>query len=59
MYLVFVVIIFVDLLKYLTIGIKALFLADTVGKYFYFFCRFIFSEKTKEGHFMYVLVQNL
>jgi hypothetical protein len=48
-YSIFLVIYFVFSLWYLTIGIRALSLAGIVGKYFYFFCRFIFSEKKKEG----------
>jgi hypothetical protein len=40
-YPVFVVIVFVDLLGYLTIGIGALSLAKIVGNFFFFyFCRF-------------------
>jgi hypothetical protein len=47
-YSVFVVIIFVDLYWFLTSGIRALSRAGVVGNYFYF-CRFFFSEKKKEG----------
>jgi hypothetical protein len=47
-YSVFVVIIFVDLFRFLTSGIKALSLADIVGKYF-LFLQIFFSEKKKEG----------
>ena len=34
---------------YLTIGIKALSLADIVDKYFYFFCRFCFWRRKKRA----------
>jgi hypothetical protein len=43
-YSVFVVIIFVDLSRLLTSGIRALSLVDIVGKYFFIFVVF-FSEK--------------
>jgi hypothetical protein len=46
-YSIFLVIIFVDLLRYLTIGIKELSLARSVGTSFFFF-RFFFREE-KEG----------
>jgi hypothetical protein len=47
-YSVFVVIIFVDLFRFLTSGIRALSLAGVVGKYF-LFLQIFFSEKKKEG----------
>jgi hypothetical protein len=47
-YSVFVVIIFVDLFRFLTSGIKALSLVDIVGKYFFIFADF-FSEKKKRA----------
>jgi hypothetical protein len=48
MYSVFLVIIFVDLFRFLTIGIRALSSAGVVGKYF-LFLQICFSEKKKEG----------
>jgi hypothetical protein len=47
-YSVFVVIIFVDLFRFLTSGIRALSLAGVVGNYF-LFLQIFFSEKKKEG----------
>jgi hypothetical protein len=47
-YSVFVVIIFVDLFRFLTSGIRALSLADIVGKYF-LFLQIFFSEKKKRA----------
>jgi hypothetical protein len=47
-YSVFVMIIFVDLFRFLTSGIRALSLAEIVGKYFLFLQNF-FSDKKKEG----------
>jgi hypothetical protein len=49
-----VVIIFVYIFKFLTSGIKAISLADIVGKYFYF-CIF-FSVKKKTAQFQKFLV---
>jgi hypothetical protein len=47
-YSVFVVIIFIDILKYLKIGIRALSLARSVGNlFFYYFCRFFRRRKKK------------
>ena len=46
MYSLFVVIIFVYLFRFLKIGIRALSLADIVGKYFYF-CSFFFGEEKR------------
>jgi hypothetical protein len=62
-YSVFVVIIFVDLFRFLTIGIRALSLADIVGKYFLFLQMFFFGEE-KRGprhciNFWYISVKNL
>jgi hypothetical protein len=54
-YLVFVVIIFVDLFRFLTSGIRALSLADIVGKYFYFY-RFFFGEEKRVVTFQTFLV---
>jgi hypothetical protein len=48
-YLVFVVIIFLDLFKFLTSGIRAISLANIVGKYFLFLEIFFFLKK-KEGY---------
>jgi hypothetical protein len=41
--------VFLDLLRFLTIGIRALSLAGVVGNYFLFLQIFFFSEKKKEG----------
>jgi hypothetical protein len=62
-YSVFLVIIFVDLFRFLTSGIRALSRAGVVGNYFYF-CRFIFFGEEKRGprpsiNFQYIFVQNL
>jgi hypothetical protein len=62
-YSVFVVIIFVDLFRFLTSGIRALSLADIVGKYF-LFLQIFFSEKKKRGsrhsrNFWYIYVKIL
>jgi hypothetical protein len=61
-YLVFVVIIFVDLFRFLPSGIRPLSLADIVGKY----CLFlqIFFQRKKKGsrhfrNFRYIYVKNL
>jgi hypothetical protein len=61
-YSVFVVIIFVDLFGYLTIGIRALSLADIVGKSFLFLQIFFRRKKRGPRHyrnFRYIYVQNL
>ena len=47
-YSIFLVIILVDLFRFLTSGIRALSLAGVVGKYFLFLQNF-FSEKKKES----------
>jgi hypothetical protein len=62
-YSVFVVIIFVDLFRFLTSGIRALSRAGLVGNYFYF-CRFFFFGEEKRGprhsrNFQYISVKNL
>jgi hypothetical protein len=46
---IIVVIIFVDLFRILTSGIRPLSLADIVGKYFLFLQILFFSEKKKKG----------
>ena len=48
-YSVFVVIIFAYLFKFLTSGIRAVSLADIVGKYFFIFADFFFSEENKRA----------
>jgi hypothetical protein len=63
-YSVFVVIIFVDLFRFLTSGIRALSLAgDIVGKYFLFLQIFFFGEEKRgprhSRNFQYISVQNL
>jgi hypothetical protein len=62
-YSVFVVIIFVDLFRFLTSGIRALSLAGVVGKYFLFLQIFFFGEEKRgprhSRHFQYISVQNL
>jgi hypothetical protein len=62
-YSVFVVIIFLDLLRFLTSGIRALSLADIVGKYFLFLQIFVFEEEKRgprhSSNFQYISVQNL
>jgi hypothetical protein len=50
-YSVFVVIILVDLFRFLTSGIRALSLAGVVGNYF-LFLQIFFSEKKKEGRYI-------
>jgi hypothetical protein len=62
-YSVFVVIIFLDLFRFLTSGIRALSLADIVGKYFFIFADLFFGEE-KRGprHYRkiwYIFVPNL
>ena len=61
LYSVFVVLIFVDLLRYLTIGIRALSLARVVGNYFLFLQIFFFRRRgpRHSRHFQYIYVQNL
>jgi hypothetical protein len=63
LYSVFVVILFVDLFRFLTSGIRALSLADIVGKSF-LFLQIFFSEKKKRGprhsrNFWHISVQYL
>jgi hypothetical protein len=62
-YSVFVVIIFVDLFRFLTSGIRALSLADIVGKYFLFLQIFFFGEEKRgprhSRNFWYISVKNL
>jgi hypothetical protein len=62
-YSVFVVIIFVDLFRFLTSGIRALSLAGVVGNYFLFLQIFFFGEEKRgprhSRHFQYISVQNL
>jgi hypothetical protein len=63
MYSLFVVIIFADLFRFLTIGIRALSLADIVDKYV-LFLQIFFSEKKKKGlrhskNFRYISVKKL
>jgi hypothetical protein len=62
-YSVFVGIIFADLFRFLTIGIRALSLAGVVGKYFLFLQIFFFgAEKRGPRHyqnFQYISVKNL
>jgi hypothetical protein len=62
-YLVFVVIIFVDLFRFLKIGIIALSLADIMCKYFLFLQIFFFGEEKRgprhSQFFLYIYMQNL
>jgi hypothetical protein len=55
-YSVFVVIIFVDQFRFLTIGIRALFLANIEGKYFLFLQFFFREEKKRAATFQKFLV---
>jgi hypothetical protein len=61
-YSVFVVIIFVDLFRFLTSGIRALSLVDIVGKYFLFLQIFFLRRKKRAAtfqNFRYISVKNL
>jgi hypothetical protein len=62
-YSVFVVIILVDLFRFLTSGIRALSRAGVVGNYFLFLQIFFFGEEKRgprhSRHFQYISVQNL
>jgi hypothetical protein len=62
-YLVFVVIIFVDLSWFLTSGIRALSLGRHCGQIFFIFADFFFREekrgKRHSRSFRYIFVQNL
>jgi hypothetical protein len=62
-YSVFVVIIFVDLFRFLTSGIRALSLGRYCGQIFFIFADFFFSEEKRgprhSRSFQYISVQNL
>jgi hypothetical protein len=62
-YSVFVVIIFVDLFKFLTSGIRALSLGGHCGQIFFIFADFFFRRRKKRAatfqNFQYIFVKNL